>query len=305
MENKNFVALILTHGRPHSQVTVSTLERHGYTGPWYLVVDDEDATLDEYLKTWGEDKVITFSKSDIADRFDEVDNSNERRTIFYARNASFDIAEKLGYKYFIQLDDDYDSFRWRMNPQIEYSSLMLSPVPEERTLDKVFDVMLDYFISVPRMYSLCMAQSGDYIGGGGSKMITDQFRRKVMNSFICSTDRRFSFVGRVNEDVNTYTSLAHQGYLFLTTAYIALNQKTTQQNAGGMSEMYKALGTYHKTAYTIIVHPSGAKFSVLYNTSAIKGGGKEKDNNAFRIHHKISWRNTAPLIIREEHKKKV
>lgn len=303
MEHKNFVALILTHGRPHSQVTVRTLERHGYTGDWYLVVDDEDDTLDEYRKTWGEDKVITFSKSEIGERFDEVDNSNERRTIFYARNASFDVAEKLGYKYFIQLDDDYDSFRWRMNPEIEYSSLMLSPVKEEQTLDKVFDAMLDYFISVPRMYSLCMAQSGDYIGGGGSKMITDQFRRKVMNSFICSTDRRFSFVGRINEDVNTYTSLAHQGYLFLTTAYVALNQKTTQQNAGGMSEMYKSLGTYHKTAYTIITHPSGAKFSVLYNTSAIKGAGKEKDNSAFRIHHKISWRNTAPLIIREEHKK--
>ena len=296
MENKDFVALILTHGRPNAQITVNTLKRHGYTGDWYLVVDDEDSTLDEYRKLWG-DRVVTFSKSDIADRFDEVDNTNERRTIFYARNASFDIAKELGYKYFIQLDDDYDSFRWRMNPEIEYSSLMLSPVEEEQTLDKVFDVMLEYFISVPRLYSLCMAQSGDYIGGGGSKMITDQYRRKVMNSFICSTDRRFNFVGRVNEDVNTYTSLAHQGYLFLTTAFIALNQKTTQQSAGGMSEMYKALGTYHKTAYTIITHPSGSKFSVLYNTSA---GAK---NETFRIHHRITWRNTAPLIVREKHKK--
>jgi len=303
MENKNFVALILTHGRPNNQVTVNTLKRHGYTGDWKLVVDDEDITLPEYRRVWGDDKVVTFSKNEIAERFDEVDNSGERRTIFYARNASFDIAEKLGYKYFIQLDDDYDSFRWRMNEEIEYSSLMLSPLPEEQTLDKVFDIMLEYFISVPLMYSLCMAQSGDYIGGGGSKMVSDQFRRKVMNSFICSTDRRFNFVGRINEDVNTYTSLAHQGFLFLTTAFIALNQKTTQTNTGGMSEMYKSLGTYTKTAYTIITHPSGAKFSVLYNTSAIKGAGKEKDNNAFRIHHRINWRNTAPLILREEHKK--
>ena len=303
MAKSRLIALILTHGRPHNQYTVNALKRHGYTGDWVLVVDDEDQTLDEYIKVWGKDKIVTFSKQDIADRFDEADNSNERRTIFYARNASFDIAEKLGYKYFIQLDDDYDGFRWRMNEQIEYSSLMVSPVVEEHILDHIFDVMLDYFISVPRLYSLCMAQSGDYIGGGGSKMITDQFRRKVMNSFICSTDRRFKFVGRINEDVNTYTSLAHQGYLFLTTAFVALNQKTTQSNSGGMSEMYNSLGTYNKTAYSILVAPSSTRYSVLYNTSARKSDGKEKDNDAFRIHHRIEWKHTAPLILREEHKK--
>ena len=33
------------------------------------------------------------------------------KTIVYARNASFEIAKKLGIKNFIQLDDDYNTFQ--------------------------------------------------------------------------------------------------------------------------------------------------------------------------------------------------
>ena len=38
----DFVALILTHGRPDNVKTVDALAKHGYTGPWALVIDDED-----------------------------------------------------------------------------------------------------------------------------------------------------------------------------------------------------------------------------------------------------------------------
>lgn len=302
MNHKDFCVLILTHGRPDKVDTIKTLNKHGYTGDWFIVLDDEDETIDRYKEVFGADKVVVFDKTDIATRFDEADNFNDRRSIFYARNASFDIAEKLGYKYFIQLDDDYNSFRWRMSPEIEYSSKMLSTEKSYRSLDKVFDVMLDYFISVPKLKSLCMSQSGDFIGGGNSKMITDQYRRKVMNSFICSVDRRFEYQGRVNEDVNAYTSLASRGELFLTTAFVSLNQRTTQTSSGGMSEMYIDSGTYIKTFYSLMIHPSGVKISVLFNTSARKSVGP-KTNEAFRIHHRISWENTAPKILRENLKK--
>lgn len=189
-----------------------------------------------------------------------------------------------------------------MSPEIEYSSKMLSTDKEYRSLDKVFDIMLQYLIDTPRLTSICMAQSGDYIGGGGSKMIADHYRRKAMNSFICDTERPFEFQGRINEDVNAYTSLANQGVLFLTTAYVSLNQKTTQTNAGGLTEMYLDSGTYVKTFYSVILHPAGVKVSVLFNTSARKAIGP-KTNDNFRVHHRISWNNTAPKILREENKK--
>lgn len=300
--NRKFCVLILTHGRPDKVHTLKTLARHGYTGDWFLVVDDEDKSVDEYKRIHGEDKVVVFNKQAIAERFDEADNFEDRRAIFYARNASFDIAKDLGYKYFVQLDDDYDSFRWRMNPEIEYSSKMLSDSKTYNSLDRVFSTLLDYLEATPRLTTICMAQSGDYIGGGGSKMITDQYRRKAMNSFFCDVDRRFEFQGRVNEDVNAYTSSASRGVLMLTTAYVSLNQKTTQSQEGGMSTLYLASGTYVKTFYSVIMHPSGVKVSVLFNTSARKKD-TPKTNNQFRIHHRISWNNTAPKILRQNTKK--
>lgn len=292
----NFCVLILTHGRPDKIHTLKTLQRFGYTGDWYLVVDNEDSTVNRYIENFG-DKVVIFDKSDIAKRFDEADNFSDRRAIFYARNASFDIAKNLGYKYFLQLDDDYDTFRWRMNPEIEYSSKMIG-----NSLDEIFKTILDYLAQSTRLSTVCIAQSGDYIGGGGSKMITDQYRRKAMNSFFCDVDRRFEFQGRVNEDVNAYTSLASRGVLMLTTAFISLNQKTTQKSSGGMSELYIDSGTYIKTFYSVMIHPSGVKVSVLFNTSARKKNAP-KTNEQFRIHHRISWNNTAPKILRQNVKK--
>lgn len=302
MNRKDFCVFILSHGRPDRVYTLKTLNRHGYTGDWYIIIDNEDKYADEYIQNYGKEKIIIFDKLAASKKTDQVDNFDDRRSPVHCRNECFDIAKELGYKYFVELDDDYDSFRWRMSPEIEYSSKMLSTETSYRSLDKVFDVMLDYFEATPNLICLCMAQSGDYIGGGGSKMITDQYRRKIMNSFICSVDRRFYFTGTQNDDVNTYLLLSHRGELTLTTAYVSLNQKTTQQNKGGLSELYLETGTYVKTFYSVIVHPSGVKVSVLYNTSARKEVGP-KTNQVYRIHHRVDWNSTAPKILREGIKK--
>ena len=54
-----------------------------------------------------------FDKLEISKEFDTYDNFSDRRTIVYARNACFKIAKKLGYRYFLQCDDDYESFEYR------------------------------------------------------------------------------------------------------------------------------------------------------------------------------------------------
>ena len=38
----NFVALILSHGRPDRVYTYKSLQKAGYTGPVYIVIDNED-----------------------------------------------------------------------------------------------------------------------------------------------------------------------------------------------------------------------------------------------------------------------
>jgi hypothetical protein len=300
----DFCVFILSHGRPASVVTVNTIKKFGYTGNWYIILDDFDQTIDEYKKRFGENKIIVFDKAKVMNDCgtDAMDNFHFHKSSMYARNVCTEIAKDLGYKYYAEYEDDYDSIRWRMNPEIEYSSKMLSTNSDHHTLDRVFDVMIDYLAETPRLQSVCMAQSGDYIGGGDSRMSVDQYRRKVMNSWIIDVDRPFSFSGTMNEDVNCYTTLTSRGVLFLTTGFIAINQKQTQSSGSGNTDMYKKYGTYVKSFYSIIGHPSGVKIAALFNTSARKASGP-KTNDTFRVHHRVTWGSVAPLILRENIKK--
>lgn len=303
LQHKDFCVMIVSHGRPNDQATVNTLNRFGYTGDWYIVLDNEDASVEQYKALYGEDKIKIFDKEALmkSGKVDAMDNFQVKKTVVYARYACYDIAREMGYKYFMMCEDDHDSLRWRMNPEIEYSSKMVSDSKEYCALDQIIDTMLDYFDSAP-IKTLCMAQSGDYIGGGGSKMATDQYRRKAMGTFITRVDDPIHFPGTMNDDTTAYTMNQAKGELMLTTGFIAVNTKPTQKNSGGNTDIYEAFGTYVKTFYSVMGHPSGVKVSVLFNTSARKGVGP-KTNENFRIHHRVSWNNTAPKVIRENVKK--
>lgn len=279
----DFVALILTNGRPDRVYTYDTLRRLGYTGPIRLLIDDLDRTGPKYLEEYP-DEVEVFDKADISRRFDPGDNFQDMRSIFYARNASFEVARKLGYRYFIQLDDDYRHFQFRFDDRFDYRPKVA------RNLDEVFSALLAFYIRSGAA-SLAIAQGGDFIGGPlGTQAQRVRLLRKCMNSFICSVDRPFRFVGRLNEDVNTYTRMASSGLLMLTTNQISLEQTQTQSNAGGMTETYLEAGTYVKSFYSVMYLPSAVRIGLLRDRSE-------------RIHHKIAWRYAVPKILSEDLKK--
>jgi len=285
MNDDKLVAFILTHGRPDKVFTLRTLRKHGFTGRIILVLDDEDKTAPEYKKNFKEEIEI-FSKTEIAKTFDEGDNFQNRKTIVYARNACFEIAQKLGIKYFIQLDDDYVSFSYRHNEKHEYVDKV-----NLRTLDSIFESLLNFYKSIPAT-SIAITQNGDFIGGKngniGKKL---KLKRKAMNTFICSTERPFTFIGRINEDVNTYTQKASVGMLFLTVPNLSVSQKQTQSNSGGMTETYLQQGTYVKSFYSVMFMPSSV---------TIKPMGPVNP----RLHHSVKWANTVPCILSETLKKK-
>jgi hypothetical protein len=274
MMRNDFCAFILTHGRADRVYTYETLKRAGYTGKVYIVIDNEDKTADQYRAKFG-DQVLMFDKAAIAKTFDEGDNFNDRRAIIYARNACFDLARQVGCRYFIQLDDDYYWFGYRFNRG--YSI---------KNIDGVLSSLVD-FISVTPISTIAFSQGGDHIGGAIGPI---KIKRKAMNSFVCAVDRPFHFVGRINEDVNTYTSKSRTGNLFFTLTSIQLDQKDTQSNAGGMTDLYMDSGTYVKSFYTVMYAPSCVKVAIM--------GERNK-----RLHHRINWNATAPKIIREEHRK--
>jgi hypothetical protein len=269
-----FCIFILTHGRAGRVITVETLRKCGYTGKFYIVIDDEDSQGDEYRKEFG-DKVLMFSKEEMSKKFDEGDNFNDRRTITYARNACFELAEKVGCRYFMQLDDDYYWFGYRLHRGFTI-----------KNIDPALSALVAFMESTSTQ-TIAMSQGGDNIGGATCPIM---LKRKAMNSFLCDTKKPFKFRGRFNEDVNTYTSQGRCGSLFFTLTSVQLDQKDTQGNEGGITELYKKFGTYVKAFTTVMYCPSSVTISEM--------GTAHK-----RLHHRINWNATAPKIIRETHRK--
>jgi len=281
MEN-NFAVFILTHGRPDNVLTYNTLRKCGYNGKIYLIVDNEDSHIEAYQKNFGIEYVKIFNKKAMADKIDEANNFDNRKVIVHARNYCFKLANELNYKYFIQLDDDYYEFIYKFS---DTKGQVLA-----KDINKVFDLMFNFYKKTNAL-SICFAQTGDFIGGvDNGKGVYRFAKRKCMNSFFCSTDRPFQFLGSINEDVNTYTTLAGKGELFLTIPVFAINQKDSQTQKDGMSDIYKLQGTYVKSFTTVLMQPSNVKVSIMNATYK-------------RIHHSISWKNTTPMIVSQAYKK--
>lgn len=284
---EDFCVFILSHGRPDRIYTLKALQKANYTGKYFIVVDNEDDIYGEYKKRYKE-KVLQFDKLAVSETFDTGDTQEDRRTIVYARNACFELARKVGCRYFLELDDDYRYFSYRM--------LVKGKLHDTFCLqfDRLVDEMLKFYSSTP-CASVAFAQDGDFIGGANGGTFMAAIKRKAMNSFFCDTEKPFQFLGRINEDVNTYTTLATRGNIFMTITGVSLNQMATQKNAGGMTDVYVNSGTYLKTFYSVMMCPSAVKVSTM-------GGG---NGIAYkRIHHRISWKNCAPCILREEWRKK-
>ncbi|MFZ4800310.1 MAG: hypothetical protein ACOYMA_22665 [Bacteroidia bacterium] len=284
MEN-NFCIFVISHGRPNNVKTIETLKKAGCTIPTYILIDNLDKTADEYISKY-KSIVYIFDKNKYAKMVDNYDNFNNLRTTTHARNACFDLSKELGYTYFLVLDDDYTSFRFRIDAKMNHSKRGPAII---KNIDEIFLATLSYYKS-SNFTSLCFAQGGDFLGLESSFNRKNGPKRKAMNSFFCSIHRRFYFVSTLNEDVNTYMSLGHKGYVFMTIPFINLEQVSTQKNKGGMTESYVDNGSYVKTFYTVLCRPDCTKVSLM--------GAQDK-----RIHHKINWDNAVPMIIPEKYKK--
>lgn len=283
--NNNFAVFILSNGRPDNVITYRTLRRQGYTGKIFIICDDEDKTLSQYKSNF-KDEVIVFSKSDYEDKFDLMDNFSNNKVIVYARNACYDIARKLKLDYFFEYEDDYTNLQYRF---LNGSSLKGKTI---RNLDVILNLMINC-LEETKSNTIAFAQGGDFIGGASS-LSNNSYKRKAMNSFVFKVNKDpkddVIFIGRMNDDVNTYLTQGLIGRLFFQITKISLVQKQTQSNQGGNTEAYKSFGTYVKSFYSVIAAPSCCKISSMGRIDR-------------RIHHKITWNNAVPKIINEGLKK--
>jgi hypothetical protein len=279
----DFACFILTNGRPDNVLTVHSLEYAGYTGKWYLVLDTDDPTADRYRARYGADRVLTFEKEDHPP-FDLGDNGGTKRVIIYARNATDALARQLGLSCYLQLDDDYTFFGHRY--QIDDGPLLGK---QARYLDDVFDAFLA-FLDETGALTVALSQGGDHFGGAAGAVWKSGLRRKAMNSFFVRTGRPVPFVGRINEDVNTYVTLGMRGEQLWTVADFYLVQSPTQGTPGGMSGTYLDTGTYLKSFYSVMFCPSAVSVAAMGSVAP-------------RIHHRVDWAHCVPKVLPERYRR--
>lgn len=293
----DFAIFILSHGRPDVP-TVKTMLNCGYTGKYYIFIDDEDDKEEEYRKNFG-DHIIQFSKKPMVGTFDLFDNFPQRNTVNFARNMCFRKARELGIKYFAEFDDDYSKFSYRYlreskeNETGEEVSLGTLYIKD---FDSVCNAMIE-FLDNSGARCIAMAQNGEMQGGALGRVWVYHARRKSMNTFFFKVtdnpEEDVWFIGRMNDDVNTYVNGGRHGELWYQNARLNVLQGITQANKSGLTDMYKQFGTYNKSFYTVMLDPSAVKVGVL-------GTGE----NGGRMHHRIFWNFAVPYLLNEKWKKK-
>lgn len=173
---EDFAIFILSHGRAEKVYTLKTLLADGYTGKWYIIIDNEDEQIEEYKKNFGDKHVVVFDKLKKSLECETCDIPRKRNAVIYAMESCFEIARNLGLKYFLELDDDYTAFSTRIEKNGILSKIYV------QDMDAIINATLDFLIE-SNATCIAWAQEGDFMGGLESSMFKDRIQRKIMNSF--------------------------------------------------------------------------------------------------------------------------
>lgn len=275
-----------------------------HSGKIFIVCSDDDSTIDEYIEIFGNQNVLIFNKERIQNIYDidvmDCFNYEKKIGILWARNAVYEFARNLGYEHFIVLDDDYDSLHLKMIKYKGNKTILkeIRNIFNIMDFDTVASLMFDLLDSQPFISVVAFAQNGDFIGGSENRFVLEGYKFKAMNWFFHSTKKITRYIGRINEDVNRYLYNNNTGRLSLSISDISLHQFMTQNADNGMTDIYKKMGTYIKSFYSVMMNPSCCSIALIGNTY-----NKFNVFETMRIHHQIKFKYNVPKILNEKYSK--
>ena len=248
---KKFAVFILTHGRPHNQLTVKSLQDVGYTGEWYLVVDDQDDTFDEYVKEWGADRVIVFHKDHFIKHTDTGLSVPVPKFAVFARNAIEFIAHSMGYKTFMMLDDDITKLRIRLPEGDSLKSFQING-----QFDAIIESSVNYVLECD-IACIGLGFCNLYIGGVENFNKENPRQRLCAEAFIRNTSHPILWRLNMVEDLITSIDAAMRGEVWFQFLPIQCEIKMSEGVVdGGNSDVYRQLGMYRISFMPVIAYPS-------------------------------------------------
>lgn len=253
----DFAVFICTHGRPDRQFTLNLLRDSGYTGKIYIVVDDTDTSIQQYVDKFGVDDIIVFNKSHYIEESDTGVSVPPLKCVLYAKNAVEDIAHNMGLASFVIADDDITNFRYRPIESGKLGSLTV------RTgMDDVVASFVEYILeSKLTAVSFCIAH---YLFGG-IKVYTDKGRLQKLripyNFVFRNASYKVDWVSAFGEDVVTALLQGSRGSVMLNIPFVQLSIVPLGTAAGGMQDTYTDLTDFTRAMFDFVFLPTAISLS--------------------------------------------
>lgn len=236
-----FAVFICTHGRPDKQLTLNTLRKCGYDGKIYLVLDDTDNTIQNYINNYNADDIIVFDKNYYINSCKDIgDNKGHYKCILYAKNAVEDIAQDLNLDAFMVVDDDITNFRYRYVEDSKLRSLQVT------NLSDVIDAYADYIVDNNiKCFGFCGASH--YFAGTSvydiDKLIDNRYPYQV---YIRNTKYKLDWISWYGEDDITMLLDECTGGFWLNLPFVQYDcvMVGDTSKSGGMVDEYKNNSSY-------------------------------------------------------------
>ena len=193
--------------------------------------------------------------------------------------------KKLGYRYFVVLDDDYKNFEHRYMQDGRLKTIT------PKNIGKAFEASFKFLID-SGIRCFTWAQGGDLIGGA-NKRFEERCCRKIMNTYFFDVEKPLEFKGTLNEDMVASLDYGQRGEVLLTAVDMTIQQEKTQKSSGGLTDAYLYYGTYTKSFYALMMNPSCVRIAEM---------GDPVSGN-YRVHHRVRYGNSCPVIISDRWRK--
>ena len=241
MEVKNNL-YIISKERPNSKTVklFNSLNINNY----YLVIQDDDKYLTDYIENYGEDKILTYNRKKYESKEYNMDNFDLKLTGAYpARNACLDLAKQNNEKRIWMCDDDIYNF------SIHNEANKIITIKDENKIK----TLLNYYSDIGKNNNIDKIGIGIHENFVTSKYICYMHVNAFFNIFIYSK----KFKGRLGEDIITTFLLYHNPKNNYELKLNLLKFRTDKPgtNKGGLHSEYKELGIISRIKYTLLMNP--------------------------------------------------
>lgn len=250
----DYAVFIISHKRPEVE-TLKALDGAGYTGEYFIVIDDTDPTIEEYKSRYGE-HLLVFNKEEIWEETDTIDNFKIMTCCTYPRNYCIKAAREKGYKYLINFDDDIKSFGMRYTKNEKLLSAKI------KNIGKVFEAYIK-FMECANFTCTGFIMAGRLIGGRKNPLVEGCFYSRPTNCFIMKASTPY-FKGTYYEDAIYAIQNNKQGKLTYALMPIVINGAPPMKNrdGGGMTEAYTNQSDFSQFFHIKVAEPASIQIKV-------------------------------------------